>query len=109
MDKAEHEVEIARGVSKERKTLASVDKIFVKMDGCKTLPLDVSPNEKIGDILRRRGRVLRKDAELKSGGVQDRTTVQVARRMRGGGKRKRKGSAKNEERKDRAPSRSGRR
>ena len=113
MDKAEHEVEeVARGVSKERKTPASADKIFVKMDGCKTLPLDVSPNEKIGDILRRGGRVLRKDAELKSGGVQDRTTVHVARRMRGGGRhkdKKRKGSAKNEERKDRAPSRSGRR
>ena len=65
MDKAEHEVEEgARGVSKERKTPASADKIFVKMDGCKTLPLDVSPNEKIGDILRRGERMR---------AVQDRT------------------------------------
>ena len=45
------------------------------------------------------GRVLRKDDELKSGGVRDGSTVQAVRKMRGGGRnkdRKRKGSAKNE-------------
>ena len=56
------------------------DQIFVKMDGAKTLPLEVPPNDKVGDILTRiqssardskqdmyvtcGGRVLRKDDEL---------------------------------------------
>ena len=94
-------------VLEEKETFASAyrtDQIFVKMDGCKTLPLEVSPNDKVGDILRRRqssardskqdmhvtreGRVLRKDDELKSGGVRDGSTVQVVRRMRGGGRNK---------------------
>ena len=106
------------GVPEEKETSASAgraDQIFVKMDGFKTLPLDVSPNDKVGDILRWiqssacdskqdmyatcEGRVLMKDDEFKSGGVQDGSTVQVMRRMRGGGRhkeKKRKGSAKEE-------------
>ena len=44
------------GLSEEKQTSASADRtdqVFVKMDGCKTLPVEVSPNDKVGDILRR--------------------------------------------------------
>ena len=66
------------------------------VDGSKTLPLEVSPRDKVDDIVKRfsssaydgkqdvtcGGRVLREDDELKSGGVRDGSAVQVVGRMR---------------------------
>ena len=43
-------------VSVGKETSRSIDRaiqIAVKMDGCKTLPLEVSPNDKVGDVARR--------------------------------------------------------
>ena len=43
-------------MSKGKMTSKSIDRaiqIFVKMDGCKTLPLEVSPNDKVGEVVRR--------------------------------------------------------
>ena len=75
--------------------------IFVKVDNLLALMMDVSSNDKISDVVRRRvgygkqdvfatceGRILRKDDELKSCGVRGGSTVQIVRRTRGGGRNK---------------------
>ena len=73
------------------------------MNGSKTFPLDVSPNDKVSDVVRPipsnvcsnsrcEGRVPGRSDELKSGRVSDGSTVQVVHRMRGGGKHKDKKS-----------------
>ena len=72
--------------------------IFVKVDGMKTVAMEVSPEDKVQKILNTvsgsdryvyvmcEGRILRKSDKLKSCGVRDGSTVQVMSRMRGGGK-----------------------
>ena len=79
------------------------------------VPIEVSPNDKVSDIVKRisistRGnhrdtyvtsgrRVLRRSKELRSCGVSGGSTIQVTNRMPGGGKHKdqnRKRSAKEE-------------
>ena len=83
--------------------------IFVKVDGCKALPLDVSPTDKVGNVVRQmpsseccskhdvyvthEGRVLRRSDELKNFEIGDGSTMQVTSRMRGGGKHQDKKSA----------------
>ena len=67
------------------------------MDDLKSLMVDVSLNENIGDVVRRsvgygkqdvyvtcEGRMLREDDELKSYGVRGGSTVQIVSRLRGG-------------------------
>ena len=72
--------------------------LFVKVDGMKTVAMEVSLEEKVQKILNTvsgsdrdvyvmcEGRILRN--KLKSCGVRDGNTVQVMSRMRGGGKHK---------------------
>ena len=77
--------------------------IFVKTDDLKTMTMDVTPNDKIQDVVRRgmgcskhdvyvtcEGRMLNENAELKSSEVRDGSTVQVVSRLRGGGRHKEK-------------------
>ena len=82
----------------DRKSVSKVQ-IFVKMDGSRTVAMDVAQNDKVSDMMKRlpcgedvyvtsEGRVLRGGEELKSYGVRDGSTVEVARRLRGGGKHK---------------------
>ena len=78
--------------------------IFVKMDGMKTVTMEVSPEDKVQKILNTAsksdrdvyvtsgGRVLRGSDKLKSFGVRDGSTVEVTSRMRGGGRHKDKKS-----------------
>ena len=72
--------------------------IFVKLDEMKTVLREVSPEDKVQDILNTvsgseqdvyvtcEGKMLRKDEQLKSCGVRDGSTIQVTSRVRGGGK-----------------------
>ena len=78
--------------------------IFVKVNGSSAFMLDVAPNVKRSDIVRRitnsvccskcdmcvtfEGQVPRGCDELKSCGISGGSVVQVTRRMRGGGKHK---------------------
>ena len=79
--------------------------IFVKTDDLKTMTMDVTPNDKIQDVVRRgmgyskhdvyvtcEGRMLNENAELKSSEVRDGSTVRVVSRLRGGGRHKEKKS-----------------
>ena len=78
--------------------------IFVKVDGMKTVAMEVSPEDKVQKILNTvgksdwdvyvmsGGRILRGSDKLKSGEVCDGSTVEVTSRMRGGGKHKDKKS-----------------
>ena len=78
--------------------------IFVKMDGMKTVVMEVSPEDKVQKILNTvsgsdrdvyvtsGGRTLRGSDKLKSCEVRDGSTVKVTSRMRGGGKHKDKKS-----------------
>ena len=71
--------------------------IFVKVDGMKTVAMEVSPEDKVHKILNTvsgsdrdvyvtsGGRNLRGSDKLKSFGVRDGSTVEVNSRMRGGG------------------------
>ena len=82
--------------------------IFVKVDGSKVTPMEVSlTDDKVEDVMRRiqkdegayvtmQGKVLRTSEKLKSYRVTDGCTIQVTSRMRGGGrhKDKKKGSEK---------------
>ena len=72
--------------------------IFVKVDGIITVAMEVSPEDKVQKILNTvsgsdrdmyvtsGGRILKGSDKLKSCEVRDGSTVQVMRRMRGGGK-----------------------
>ena len=74
--------------------------IFVKVNGSKVTPMEVSlTDDKVADVMRRiqkdedayvtrQGKVLRTREKLKSCGVTDGCTIQVMSRMRGGGKHK---------------------
>ena len=91
---------------KKRKTV----QIFVKVDGSKVTPMEVSlSDDKVEDVMRRiqndedayvtmHGRVLKKGERLKSGGVTDGCIVQVTSRLRGGGKHKDKKGQKERKR-----------
>ena len=101
--------------SEEKRNSESGDstiQIFVKVDGCNVLPQEMSPNDKVVDVVRRircsvrcesrdvyvtsGGRVLRRSEELRSCGVVDGSTLFMSERLRGGGVHK---SKKKEERK----------
>ena len=85
---------------KKRKTV----QIFVKVDGSKVTPMEVSlSDDKVEDVLRQvqndedvyvtmHGRMLKKSERLKSCGVTDGCTIQVTSRLRGGGRHKEKKS-----------------
>ena len=73
--------------------------IFVKMDESRTTAMDVSPNDKVSDMMKRipnggdmyetsGGRVLRGSDKLRSCGVSGGCTIQVKSSMRGGGRHK---------------------
>ena len=76
---------------KKRKTV----QIFVKVDGSKVSPMEVSlTDDRVEDVMRRiqndedayvtmHGRVLKKGERLRSCGVTDGCTVQVTSRLRG--------------------------
>ena len=77
--------------------------IFVNVNGSRTFPLDVSPDDKVDDVITQiqsekdvyvtmRGRVLKRSEKLKSCDVTDGCMIQVTSRMRGGGKHKDKKS-----------------
>ena len=88
--------------------------IFVKMDGMKTVVMEVSPEDKVQKILNTvsgsdrdvyvtsGGRILRRSDTLKSCEVRDGSTVEVTSRMRGGGGKHREKKSKIE--KDRSGS-----
>ena len=74
--------------------------MFVKVDGMKTVAMEVSPEDKVQKILNitsksdrnvyvmSGGRILKGSDKLKSCEVRDGSTVEVTSRMRGGGKHK---------------------
>ena len=87
--------------------------VFVKVDGSKVFPLEVSLSDKLGDVVKRipssacgskrhvhiarEGRVIRRSDDLNCG-ISDGSAVQVMSRMRGGGKHKVKTSKAAQER-----------
>ena len=83
-----------------RKRRRKMVQIFVKVDGYRVIPMEVSPaDDKVEDVMKRiqkdedvyvtmQGKVLRMSDVLKSCGVTDGCTVEVTSRLRGGGKRK---------------------
>ena len=85
---------------KKRKTV----QIFVKVNGSKATPMEVSlSDDKVEDVLRQvqndedvyvtmHGRMLKKSERLKSCGVTDGCTIQVTSRLRGGGRHRDKRS-----------------
>ena len=77
----------------ERGERCKMVQIFVKMDGSRTIVMDVSQNDEVSDMMKRipsgddvyvtsGGRVLRGCDKLRSCGVRDRSTVQVVSRSR---------------------------
>ena len=84
--------------------------IFVKVNGSKATPMEVSlTDDKVEDVMRQiqkdedvyvtmDGKVLRRDEKLKSCGVSDGCTIQVTSRMRGGGRHKDKKGQKERKR-----------
>ena len=85
-------------VTKSKKHSKRTVQIFVKVDGSKVTPMEVSlTDDKVEDEMKRvqkdedayvttQGRVLRKNEKLESCGVTDGCTIQVTSRMRGGGR-----------------------
>ena len=84
--------------------------IFVKTDAPKAVVMEVSPEDKVHSVVEKilntvngsdcdmyvtcEGKLLKGNEEPKSCGVRDGSTVQVVRRLRGGGKHKDKKSQK---------------
>ena len=73
--------------------------IFVKVDGSRTVTMDVSQNDKVGDMMNRilngvdmyvtsGGSVLRRSDKLRSCGASDGSTVEVMSRMCGAARHK---------------------
>ena len=74
--------------------------IFVKVDGGKTSMMEMKMSDKVDDIVKKipisdqdvyvtsEGRVLRGGDELRKCGVRDGCTVEVMKRLRGGGRQK---------------------
>ena len=90
-------------VTRSKKQKGRIVQFFVKVNECKTFPLDVTPDNKVDDVIKQiqndedvyvtmHGRVLKRSEKLKSCGVTDGCTIQVTSRMRGGGKHKDKKS-----------------
>ena len=89
--------------------------IFVKVDGMKTVAMEVSPEDKVQKILNTvsgsdrdvyvtsGGRILRGSDKLKSFGVRDGSTVEVNSRMRGGGGKHREKKSKIEKERSGSP------
>ena len=89
--------------------------IFVKVDGMKTVAMEVSPEDKVQKILNTVsgsdrdvyvtsvGRILRGSDKLKSFGVRDGSTVEVTSRMRGGGGKDREKKSKIEKERSGSP------
>ena len=91
----------SRRRSRRQGSIDSTVQIFVQVEG-RTLPVEMSPTGKVGDIVSRvtsgargekqdmyvtcEGKVLRKSDELKSCRLCDGSTVQITSKMRGGGK-----------------------
>ena len=91
-------------VTRNRKQKRRMVQIFVKMDGARTVPMEVSLDAKVREVARRvlrggseddqdvyvmsDGRVLQVSDDLRSCGVRDGCTMQVVRRLRGGGRSK---------------------
>ena len=96
---------VTRSKQKQRRV-----QIFVKVNGSKASPMEVSlTDDRVEDVMRRiqndedayvtmHGRVLKKGERLKSCGVTDGCTVQVTSRLRGGGKHKDKKGQKERKR-----------
>ena len=86
-------------VTRNRKQKRRMVQIFVKMDGARTVPMEVSLDAKVREIAGRvlrggseddqdvyvmsDGRVLQVSDDLRSCGVRDGSAVQVIRRLRG--------------------------
>ena len=91
-------------VTRSKKQRKRTIQIFVKVDGSKVTPMEVSlTDDKVEDVIRRipngedvyvtmHGRTLKRSEKLNSCGVSDGCTIQVMSRMRGGGKHKDKKS-----------------
>ena len=90
-------------VTRNKKQKRRMVQIFVKVNESKTFPLDVSPDDKVNDVIKQiqkeedvyvtmHGKVLRRNEKLKSCGVSDGCTIQVMSRLNGGGKHKDKKS-----------------
>ena len=89
--------------------------IFVKVDGMKTVAMEVSPEDKVQKILNTvsgsdrdvyvtsGGRILRGSDKQKSFGVRDGSTVEVTSRMRGGGGKHREKKSKTEKERSGSP------
>ena len=104
----ERETEVKKDVTDwtvvTRKKRRNTVQIFVKVDGSKVTPMEVSlSDDKVEDVLRQvqndedvyvtmHERMLKKSERLKSCGVTDGCTIQVTSRMRGGSKHKDKKS-----------------
>ena len=81
---------------KSRKTV----QIFAKIDGSRTIVVDVAQHDKVSDVMKpipsggdmSGGNVLRSSDKLRSYGVSDGCTIQVTSRMCGGGRHKDKKS-----------------
>ena len=94
-------VEVRR---RTRRKNCKMVQIFVKVNGSKATPMEVNlTDDKVEDVMRQiqkdedvyvtlNGKVLRRDEKLRSCGVIDGCTIQVASRMRGGGRHKDKKS-----------------
>ena len=94
------EEDVAGWTEVTRKKRKKMVQIFVKVNGSKTSPLEVSlTDDRVEDVMRQiqkgedvyvtmHGKVLRRDEKLKSCEVTDGCTVEVTSRMRGGGKHK---------------------
>ena len=92
-----------------------VVQMFVKVDGMKTVAMEVSPEDKVQKILNTAhgseqdvyvtsgGRILRRSDKLKSFGVRDGSTVEVTSRMRGGGGKHREKKSKIEKERSGSP------
>ena len=97
--------------NKRKKTV----QIFVKVDGMKTVAMEVSPEDKVQKILNTvsgsdrdvyvtsGGRIMRGNDKLKSFGVRDGSTVEVNSRMLGGGGKHREKKSKIEKERSGSP------
>ena len=91
-------------VTRNKKQKRRMIQIFVKVNGSKGIPMEVSLiDDKVDDVIRRipngedmyvtmHGRVLKRSEKLKSCEVTDGCTIQVTSRVRGGGRPKDKKS-----------------
>ena len=90
---------VTRNKREKRRTI----QIFVKVNESRTFPPDVSPDDKVNDVIKHiqseedvyvtmHGRALKRNEKLKIWEITDGCTIQVTSRMRGGGRHKDKRS-----------------